>query len=324
MKDDPRASVGTASKAVVADRFEVARSFVGQHQRHPLDHQRLDDPRHQPLTEPDHVEIAVQVAGERNQRTAIVVAIAIEHPIQRVLNRLADRLRQQHDDRRRENRDEPVLLVCAARERERHQLENRHAERQRGRDKRGIGDGALDDDLDVTQPVPDDRRREGERDKAQRNRRQLQRERGIDAKRPRQRVPEGKRTDAQGGAPRDPAKLPARRDRGQLLEAAHQDDERGRRAEEQVHRLQPIKRLDDRGEQWTVGRAANQRHDAGAAENERRQVDGQDQRRRRSPRGTGALREHQREVQQQRRQQRLRDGVTPVEHPVEPIERAVE
>ena len=36
------------------------------------------------------------------------------------------------------------------------------------------------------------------------------------------------------------------------------------------------------------------------------------------------LREDQREVKQQRREQRLRDGIPPVEHPVQPIERTVE
>ena len=85
--------------------------LVGEHQRHPVDDQRFDDARDQPLAESDDVEIAVQIAREADERAAIVVAIAIEHAIQRVLHRLLDRLRKQHHHDRRERGDDPVVRV---------------------------------------------------------------------------------------------------------------------------------------------------------------------------------------------------------------------
>ena len=107
----------------VADRAEVARArSSAQHQRHAIDDQRFDDARDQPLAETDDVEVAVQIAGERDQRAAIVVAVAVEHAIERVLHRFLDRLRQQHDDHRREQRDDPVVRIGVVGEHERDQL----------------------------------------------------------------------------------------------------------------------------------------------------------------------------------------------------------
>ena len=46
MSDESRASAGTRRREPeVADRLEVARSLVGEHQRHPIDAERLDDAR---------------------------------------------------------------------------------------------------------------------------------------------------------------------------------------------------------------------------------------------------------------------------------------
>ena len=84
-------------------------------------------------------------------------------------------------------------------------------QRDAGREERGVGEAALDDDFDVAQPVADDRRRKRQRHEAERDRGQLQRERRIDAERPRQRVAERERPDAERRAPRDPAQLAPRR-----------------------------------------------------------------------------------------------------------------
>ena len=104
--DERRGSAGTALReAVVADR-RVRRLIVArlarpaQHQRHPIDDQRLDDARDEPLAEPDDVEIAVQVTRECDQRASVVVAIAIEGAIERVLHGVLHRTRQQNDDQR--------------------------------------------------------------------------------------------------------------------------------------------------------------------------------------------------------------------------------
>ena len=91
---------------VVANRREVAGSVARlarrEHQRHPIDHERFDDARDQPLAEADDVEVAVQIARERDERAAVVVAVAVERPVERVLHRFLDRARQQDDDRRRQ------------------------------------------------------------------------------------------------------------------------------------------------------------------------------------------------------------------------------
>ena len=65
----------------------------------------------QPLAQPLQVEIAVEVAGEADQRAAVVVAVAVVDAVQRRLDRVLDRPRQQHDDERREQRDDRVLLL---------------------------------------------------------------------------------------------------------------------------------------------------------------------------------------------------------------------
>ena len=99
---------------VVADRREVAEALVGEHQRHAIDDERLDDARDEPLAEADDVEVAVQIAREADERAAVVVAIAVEHAIERVLHGFLHRLREQHDDDRGE---QPRRSSCAGRRR---------------------------------------------------------------------------------------------------------------------------------------------------------------------------------------------------------------
>ena len=70
-------------------------------------------------------------------------------------------------------------------------------DREDGRERRRVDERALDDDLDVHQPVADDRRRERERNEAQRDRRQLHRQRRPEAERVRQRVAERERDGAE-------------------------------------------------------------------------------------------------------------------------------
>ena len=136
------------AEAVVANRVEVAGAIVREHQRHPVDDQRLDHARDQPLAEADDVEIAVQLAGERDQRAAIVVAIAVEHPIDGGVHRFFHRLRQQHDDNRGQQGDDPGVLVAGVSRRadeKRRQPEQRRVQRQRRAEECGVGERALDD-----------------------------------------------------------------------------------------------------------------------------------------------------------------------------------
>ena len=137
------------AEPVVADRREIAGAIVGEHQRHPLDHQRFDDARNQPLAETHHVQVAVQLAREGHERAAVVVAIAVEHAIERVLHRLLHRLRQQHHHDRRHQRDDPVVIVGIVAYQKGRELEHPgvqgHARGQKG----GVRETALDDHFDV-------------------------------------------------------------------------------------------------------------------------------------------------------------------------------
>src|SRR5207248_198487 len=87
---------------------------------------------------------------------------------------------------------------------------------------------AIDDErLDVAQPISNDRRREGQRDDAERNGRELQRQRWIGSERPGQRVTKREGTNAKRGAPRDPAQLPPRCARRDLPERTRENGDRG-------------------------------------------------------------------------------------------------
>ena len=185
------------------------RPLVGQHQRHAIDDQRLDDPRHQALAETDDVEIGVEIPREADQGASVVVAVAVEQPIQRVLQRLLHRLRQQHDDRGREHRDDPVVRIAVVCEKIRRQPAHADVQQRARREKRRVRQPALDDDFDVPQAIPDDRRRERQRHEPQRNRGQLQRQRRIDAERPRQRVAECERRRRRGPCPRQSTAIAA-------------------------------------------------------------------------------------------------------------------
>ena len=312
------------AEAVVANRGEVAGAVVGEHQRHPVDHQRLDHARDQALTEADHVEIAVQLAGERDQRAAIVVAIAVEHPIDGGVHPFFHRLRQQHDDNRGQQGDNPGVLVagvsCRADEKRR-QPEQRRVQRQRRAEECGVGERALDDHLNVAQAVAHDRRRERQRHHAERNRGELQRERRIEAERPRQRVAEGKRSGAKRRAPGQPAQLAPCRCRRDLVKGAGQDRRRHHGAGAQLQLLGAIERRRRRRQKGAIRRAADDCHEPAGDNQQRRSVDQRQQRHR----SAGlARRKHHGEMQQQRREQRDGDGVAPVENPVEAIERPVE
>ena len=235
-----------------------------------------------------------------------------------------------------------VGVVC---EREAGQLQHRHVQNGTRREKRRVGQPALDDDLDVAETIPDDRGGEGQRDEAERNRRQLQRQRRLDTERPRQPVPEREWSDAERRPPRDPAELTPRCERGDLAEGPQEHNERSRTAEEQIDRLGAIEQVNRARKQRPVRRSAGHGDDTRGAQRQRRQIQERHERIRtcagsfgsgvgsvnswrwrteENPPDFRALREHQREMQEERRQERHRDRIAPVEHPVEPIERPVE
>ena len=99
------------AEADVGDGREVAVP-AGRHrrqqQRHAIDDQRFRDAVHEPLAQPEEIEVAVQIAREADQRAAVVVAIAVVDAVEPGLNRVLHRPRQQHHDQRREQRDDRV------------------------------------------------------------------------------------------------------------------------------------------------------------------------------------------------------------------------
>ena len=75
------------------------------------------------------------------------------------------------------------------------------------------------------------------------------RQRGLDAGSVRERVTERERRGAERRAPRNPAELPACRDRPYLAERAGQRGKAADEARRQVGELEAIDRLDDADEQ---------------------------------------------------------------------------
>jgi hypothetical protein len=246
----PRQRRHRQHETIGADRGEVARRIVTRlsrrkHQRHPIDDERFDDPRDQTLAEPDDVEVAVQIARKGDQRAPVVVAVAVERSIESILHGLFDRPREQHDYKCCQRGDDPVVIVDVADEHEPGQLAERRVERDAGGEECGVGEPALDDHLDVTQTVTDDRACEGQRHHRQQHRGQLQLNRWVDAKHPGQRISTAERTDPERGAPGDPAQLAAAGDRGNLPERAGEyGDSRGA-IDEKVDRLGAIEHFED-------------------------------------------------------------------------------
>ena len=160
----------------VGDGHEIAVLAGGgrrQHQRDAIDDERLHDPVHEALAQPEEIQIAVQIAREADERAAIVVAIAVVHAVERRLNRALQRPQQQGDDDRGEEGDDGLRTGFAAEEHfagelEEHGVDGRHP-RQRG----GVAEPALDDDLDVHQAVAHDGGRKGQRHESQQDRREL-------------------------------------------------------------------------------------------------------------------------------------------------------
>ena len=83
--DDAGQDGRRAGEPDVRDRDELALPAGGrrrQQQRHAIDDERLHDAVHQPLAEAQQVEVAVQVPREPYERTAVVVAVAVVHPVE--------------------------------------------------------------------------------------------------------------------------------------------------------------------------------------------------------------------------------------------------
>ena len=160
-----------------ADRLEVGRVLIAEQQDHAVHQERLGDPRDEPLAQAIEIEVAVQIAREADERAAIVVAIAIERPIERRLDGVLHRAREQDDHERREQRDHAVVLLRAVEHGVAREPQQQRVDAEDRAQRRAVDQPALDDHLDIHQPVADDRRRERKRHEAQGDGRQFHRER---------------------------------------------------------------------------------------------------------------------------------------------------
>ncbi len=309
------------------NRRELLRPLLGQEQRHPIDQQRLRDPNDDPIAEPVQIEVGTQVAGEPDQRPPIVVPVAVERAVERGLDGVLQRPGDQHHHDRRQQRDDRGAVARVRQEQPARHLEQHRVDRGDACQRSGPDQPALDDDLDVGQAVPHDRARERERDQAERNGRQLHRQRGLDPHRVRQGVAEREGQPPERGAPRHPAQLPPRGDRPHLAERARDDHQPRAQVHRQVERLEPVERLHDLADvEPPVADGARDGREARDAEQQRRQVHELPEpaaERAGGPRPR-TLRKEEREVQEERRQQEHRRRVGPVEEPVEPVEPAAE
>ena len=204
-------------KAGDAQRREIA-AVVGHEQHHAIDEQRLHDARDEPLGQPVEIEVGVEVAREPDERPAVVVAIAVERAVEPGLNGVLHRAGEQHHHRRGQQRDHPVRIAAAAAEAFGRDVQQHRVDAEDRRNGDRPHEHALEDHLDVHQAVADDGRREGQRHEAERDRRQLHRQRRLDAEGVRHRVAQRERQRAERRAPDDPAQLPPRRHRTHVAE----------------------------------------------------------------------------------------------------------
>ena len=110
-----------------------------------------------------------------------------------------------------------------------------------------------------------------------------------------------------------------------MQRAAH-GPEADREAHRQIQELALLDQREDGGDDVAIPPDPDRRRDAGAAEQQRRQIKQRDQGAARiaaRPRAR-ALGEHQREMQEQRRQHQHRHHIGPIEDPIERVEPAAE
>ena len=78
---------------------------IGEEESHMADRERLHQPVGHGLQHVVEVRFRVQLAGEFDQRAAIVVTVAVEIAVEPLLNPVADRLKQERRDQH--DRDQP-------------------------------------------------------------------------------------------------------------------------------------------------------------------------------------------------------------------------
>ena len=309
----------------MADGVEAAVAG-GRHQAQPVDDQRVLDAGEQALGQPIEVEIGVQLAGEADQRAAVVVAVAVEHPLDRALHAVLHRAGEQQHHHGGERGDHPPVVVLRGHEVDAGGADDHRVDRHDGADRGGVDQQPLQDALDVHQPVAHDRRREGQRHDAERHRGEFHRQRRHRAERERNGVGEDERPGADRRAPHDPAQLPQRRRRPHALQRQREDRQAGDHVGGDVERLEPVEPGDRADHPRRILGRPHQHDGAQRADGDRRHVEQRPAAMRQAGERAraGALGEDQAEVHEQRRQEQRGDLVGPVEDPVDAIEPARE
>ena len=161
---------------------------------------------------------------------------------------------------------------------------------------------------------------------AERNGRQTHRNRRLDTERKWNRVTDRERQRAERGAPHDPAQLALDGHRARARQRAHQHRQARAKIGGQVDVLETIEQRDDAHEVLGIESGAQHREGTRRTQHRARQIDRRQppRQRRGVARHVRTLRKHQREMQEERRQHDHRNGVAPIEDPVDAIEPAAE
>ena len=219
-----------------------------------------------------------------------------------------------------------VRPVAAPREDRAHELQQDGVHRGNRRQRRRVDERALDDHLDVHQPIADDGRGERERHDAEQHRRDVRAAVRRESQRERQRVSKHERHRAERGPPDDPSELTPCGHRSRASERPDHDPQTDDEPHTQADHFAALDERDHVREHDPLRVAAHERGHSRGEEQKGRQV----QERKGGAAGfgmrpaVGTFGEHQREMDDERRQQQRAHHVRPVDDPVERVEAAAE
>jgi len=197
---------------------EAAAVLLRQEEGHVVHRERVQQPLADAAQRAVEIHLRSELAREAEQRAAVVEAVAVEDvPVELLLDPVAQRLEDQRRNQHQQHHGRRAEFV-AARERidqQRHEAQHRERGQQ-------IDVALLEDDVDVHQPVAQDRVGPGERDEAEKQHAQPHRLRRRHAGCKRQGVGKGEGHDAGESAVAEPLQLLAHDRVGGLAEAQMQ------------------------------------------------------------------------------------------------------
>ena len=295
----------------------LGRIRVGQKDGQAVDHQRPRQPvddRGQHLVQ---IGFRVQIAAKLGQRLPVVITFAIEKLVQVILHPVLKGIEQQRSDGDGYHQSQrPGAGEVLVEQHRGHAYGGKVRSRNRaGCD--GVGHAALEDQVHIHQPIAEDGVAEGQRQKHQRQHRNLHPQAGHAAGKIRDDVEQRERRNRQNRSARHPLHLLPQDRRLGMTIAVPQGEGRGHKIGRQVNRFQPIQVP----AQDFAGLEQGNHADVYGQQKCPRQVHQGNQ-----PAAAGqhllALREGQRKMQEQRRLQQPGDYVGPVHNPVEVVELA--